>query len=189
MALYAIGDIQGCDLELGALLKAIKFSADRDRLWFVGDLVNRGPESLNALRRIHSLGDTAVVTLGNHDLHLLAVAFGVARTRTDDTLQDILTAPDRDKLLAWLLARPLLHYDRALNVTLVHAGLAPQWDLTTAQLCAREFESALQRNPKLTLQQMYGDEPNRWDAALAGADRLRFIANCLTRLRYVDAAR
>jgi bis(5'-nucleosyl)-tetraphosphatase (symmetrical) len=188
MALYAIGDIQGCDLELGALLKAIKFSADRDRLWFVGDLVNRGPESLNALRRIHSLGDTAVVTLGNHDLHLLAVAFGVARTRSDDTLQDILTAPDRDKLLAWLLARPLLHYDRALNLTLVHAGLAPQWDLTTAQRCAREFESALQRNPKMTLQQMYGDEPNRWDAALAGADRLRFIANCLTRLRYVDAA-
>jgi bis(5'-nucleosyl)-tetraphosphatase (symmetrical) len=126
MALYAIGDIQGCDLELGALLKAIKFSADRDRLWFVGDLVNRGPESLQALRRIHSLADAAVVTLGNHDLHLLAVAFGVTRARADDTLEEILTAPDRDKLLDWLLARPLLHDDRALNLTLLHAGLAPQ---------------------------------------------------------------
>jgi bis(5'-nucleosyl)-tetraphosphatase (symmetrical) len=187
MALYAIGDIQGCDTELGALLKALRFSADRDQLWFVGDLVNRGPESLQALRRIHALGDAAIVTLGNHDLHLLAVAFGVARTRNDDTLGDILTAPDRDVLLEWLINRPLLHEDRSLNLCLLHAGLAPQWDMPTARTCAREFERALQQHPKRVFEQMYGDEPDRWDSALAGAERLRFIANCFTRLRFVDA--
>jgi bis(5'-nucleosyl)-tetraphosphatase (symmetrical) len=187
MALYAIGDIQGCDTELGALLKAIRFSADRDRLWFVGDLVNRGPESLPALRRIRALADSAVVTLGNHDLHLLAVAFGLTRLRSDDTLQEILTAPDCDALLEWLIQQPLLHEDRSLNLTLLHAGLAPQWDMPTARACAREFEQALEKNPKQVFAQLYGDEPNRWDADLAGAERLRFIANCFTRLRYVDA--
>jgi bis(5'-nucleosyl)-tetraphosphatase (symmetrical) len=187
MALYAIGDIQGCDAELGELLKAVKFSADRDRLWFVGDLVNRGPESLRTLRRIRALGEAATVTLGNHDLHLLAVALGVAQARSDDTLDDILTAPDRDALLEWLIGCPLLHEDRSLNLCLLHAGLAPQWDMPAARSCAREFERALQRNPKRVCEQMYGDEPDRWDEALAGAPRLRFIANCFTRLRYVDA--
>src|ERR1700723_2447568 len=114
MALYAIGDVQGCNDELGALLKALQFSADRDRLWFVGDLVNRGPDSLGVLRRIRSLGDAATVTLGNHDLHLLAVAFGAAHVRSDDTLDEVLAAPDRDTLLEWLAARPLLHEDPAL---------------------------------------------------------------------------
>ena len=188
MALYAIGDIQGCDAELGALLKAVDFSADRDRLWFVGDLVNRGPESLLALRRIRALGDAATVTLGNHDLHLLAVALGPARLRSDDTLDEILAAPDRDTLLEWLLNRPLMHEDRALNICLLHAGLAPQWDIATARACAREFEHALRQNPKRVFEQMYGDEPDRWDNSLAGAERLRFIVNCFTRLRYVDSA-
>lgn len=187
MALYAIGDIQGCDAELGALLKAIKFSADRDRLWFVGDLVNRGPESLQALRRIRALGDAASVTLGNHDLHLLAVAFGAARLRSGDTLEDILTAPDRNALLDWLLARPLLHEDRTLDLCLLHAGLAPQWDMTVARTCAREFEDTLRQNPERLFQQMYGDEPDLWTDSLTGAPRLRFIVNCFTRLRYVDA--
>jgi bis(5'-nucleosyl)-tetraphosphatase (symmetrical) len=187
MALYAIGDIQGCDGELGNLLQTLKFSADRDRLWFVGDLVNRGPESLQTLRRIRALGDAATVTLGNHDLHLLAVAFGYARLRSDDTLNDILGAPDRDALLEWLITRPLLHEDASLNLCLLHAGLAPQWDVPTARACAREFEGALRANPRAVFAQMYGDEPDRWDDSLAGADRLRFIANCLTRLRYVDA--
>ncbi len=186
MAVYAIGDIQGCDRELGDLLAKIKFSADRDRLWFVGDLVNRGPESLQVLRRIRALGDAAVVTLGNHDLHLLAVAQGTARLRGDDTLDDILGAPDRDRLLQWLVARPLLHEDPALNLCMVHAGFAPQWDLPTARACAREFESALQRDPKRMFDHLYGDEPDRWDDALAGVERLRFIVNCFTRLRYVD---
>jgi bis(5'-nucleosyl)-tetraphosphatase (symmetrical) len=187
MALYAIGDIQGCDTELGALLKAVKFSADRDRVWFVGDLVNRGPESLQVLRRIRALGDAATITLGNHDLHLLAVALGLARIRSDDTLDGILAAPDRNALLEWLIGRPLLHEDRSLDLCLLHAGLAPQWDMPTARSCAREFEQALQQNPKRVFEQMYGDEPDQWDDALTGAERLRFIVNCFTRLRYVDA--
>lgn len=187
MALYVIGDIQGCDAELGALLQALKFSVDRDRLWFVGDLVNRGPESLQTLRRVRALGDAATVVLGNHDLHLLAVALGQARIRSDDTLDDILAAPDRDALLEWLLGRPLLHEDQALNLCLVHAGLAPQWDIATARSCAREFEQALRKNPERLFERMYGDEPDRWDDRLAGAERLRFIVNCFTRLRYVDA--
>lgn len=187
MALYAIGDIQGCDSELGTLLQRIDFSADRDRLWFVGDLVNRGPGSLQTVRRIRGLGDAATVTLGNHDLHLLAVAFGDAKLRSDDTLDAFLAAPDRDALLDWLIARPLLHEDVPLNLCLLHAGLPPQWDLPTARACAREFEQALRHDPRQVFEQMYGDEPSRWDASLRGADRLRFIANCFTRLRYVDA--
>jgi bis(5'-nucleosyl)-tetraphosphatase (symmetrical) len=187
MALYAIGDVQGCDAELGALLAALRFSPDRDRLWFVGDLVNRGPESLAVLRRIHALGETASVTLGNHDLHLLAVAFGAAQTRGGDTLSDILTAPDRDALLEWLASRPLFHEERALELGMLHAGLAPQWDLPLARQCAREFEHALRQDPEKLFKRLYGDQPDRWDAALAGEERLRFIVNCFTRLRYVDA--
>ena len=187
MAVYAIGDIQGCDTELGSLLKTLEFSADRDQVWFVGDLVNRGPESLATLRRIRALGDAATVTLGNHDLHLLAVAFARAKVRSDDTLNDVLAAPDRDGLLEWLVTRPLLHEDRSLNLCLLHAGLAPQWDVPTARACAREFEQALQRDPRHVLEQLYGDEPARWEDSLTGGDRLRFIANCFTRLRYVDA--
>src|SRR3984957_6912005 len=122
MSLYAIGDVQGCDAELGTLLAALRYSADRDRLWFVGDLVNRGPDSLAVLRRIRSLGDAATVTLGNHDLHLLAVAFGPARARSDDTLGEILAPPDRDALLQWLAGRPLFHEDHALNLCMLHAG-------------------------------------------------------------------
>ena len=187
MALYAIGDVQGCDTELGALLEAIDFSPDRDRVWFVGDLVNRGPFSLQVLRRIRALGDAATVTLGNHDLHLLAVALGCAPLRSDDTLAQVLAAPDRDALLEWLVRQPLLHEDPALGLCMLHAGLPPQWDLRTAQNCARELERALRQNPEKLFRQMYGDKPNRWDPALRGAERLRFIANCFTRLRFLDA--
>jgi bis(5'-nucleosyl)-tetraphosphatase (symmetrical) len=187
MALYAIGDVQGCDSELGALLNAIKFSAGRDRVWFVGDLVNRGPDSLKVLRRVRALGDAATIILGNHDLHLLAVAFGCARLRADDTLQGILDAPDRDALLEWLMHWPLLHEDRSLNLCMVHAGLAPQWDMSKARQCAREFEKAMRRDPAKLLDRLYGDKPDRWDEKLAGEERLRFIANCFTRLRYLDS--
>ena len=187
MALYAIGDVQGCDTELGALLNALKFSADRDSVWFVGDLVNRGPDSLKVLRRIRALGDAATVILGNHDLHLLAVAYGGARLRSDDTLDAVLAAPDRGALLEWLQERPLLHEDAKLNVCMVHAGLAPQWDLNQARRCAHELEKALRRNPEKLFERLYGDQPDRWDDDLEGEERLRFIANCLTRLRYVDA--
>ena len=186
MALYAIGDVQGCDSELGTLLATLRFSADRDRLWFVGDLVNRGPQSLQVLRRIRALGDAATVTLGNHDLHLLAVAFGRAKIRGDDTIDTILAATDRDNLLEWLGSRPLFHEDPELNVCMVHAGLAPQWDLGIARQCAREFERALRCTPDALFAHLYGDEPDLWSDSLAGAARLRFIANCFTRLRFVD---
>ncbi|HEY0801453.1 MAG TPA: symmetrical bis(5'-nucleosyl)-tetraphosphatase [Steroidobacteraceae bacterium] len=187
MALYAIGDVQGCDAELGALLSTLKFSPERDSVWFVGDLVNRGPDSLKVLRRIRALGDAATVILGNHDLHLLAVAYGGARLRDDDTLEEVLAAPDRGVLLEWLRLKPLMHEDMNLNVCMVHAGLAPQWDLALARACACELERALRRDPKKLFDRLYGDQPDRWDDALEGEERLRFIANCLTRLRYLDA--
>jgi bis(5'-nucleosyl)-tetraphosphatase (symmetrical) len=188
MALYAIGDVQGCDAELGALLATLEFSPDRDQLWFVGDLVNRGPASLAVLRRVHALADNAAVVLGNHDLHLLAVAHGCAHVRHGDTLDEILAAPDRDALLEWLSARPLMHEDQALNVCMLHAGLAPQWELPVARQCAREFEQALRLNPGKLFRKMYGDQPDLWDDALEGVERLRFTVNCFTRLRYVDPA-
>jgi bis(5'-nucleosyl)-tetraphosphatase (symmetrical) len=187
MALYAIGDVQGCDAELGALLSALKFNIARDSVWFVGDLVNRGPESLKVLRRIRALGEAATVILGNHDLHLLAVAHGSTKLRSDDTLTETLAAPDRGALLEWLATRPLLHEDSRLQICMVHAGLAPQWDMSLARQCAREFEKALRRDPVKLLGRMYGDQPDRWDDALEGEQRLRFIANCFTRLRYLDA--
>lgn len=186
MALWAIGDVQGCDSELEALLKAIRFSQDRDRIWFVGDLVNRGPASLKALRRVRALGAAATAVLGNHDLHLLAVAHGCARLRSDDTLTDILEAPDRASLLEWLIERPLLAENKALKLCLLHGGLPPQWDLPTARACAREFEQALKHDPEKMFKNMYGDKPDRWDPALKGTERLRYIVNCFTRLRFVD---
>src|SRR5271165_1753695 len=187
MALYAIGDVQGCDAELGELLRKLKFSPNRDALWFVGDLVNRGPDSLKVLRRVRDLGDAATVNLGNHDLHLLAVACGAARPRSDDTLEEVLAAPDRTPLIEWLQSRQLMHDDLELNVCMVHAGLAPQWDLKLARQCAREFENSLRRDPDATLHRLYGDKPDRWDDALEDEERLRFIVNCFTRLRYLDA--
>jgi bis(5'-nucleosyl)-tetraphosphatase (symmetrical) len=187
MALYAIGDVQGCDRELGELLEALRFSPDRDRLWFVGDLVNRGPDSLGVLRRVRALKDAAIVTLGNHDLHLLALLFGHAQPRSGDTLDAVLAAKDAPALRDWLLNRPLLHVDPVLKLALLHAGLPPQWDLELAAGCAREFERALRSAPERVFAQMYGDKPDLWDASLEGPERLRYIANCLTRLRFLDA--
>jgi bis(5'-nucleosyl)-tetraphosphatase (symmetrical) len=186
MALYAIGDVQGCDEQLGELLGELKFSPDKDRLWLVGDLVNRGPDSLKVLRRVRALGAAANTVLGNHDLHLLAVGFGKAKLKSGDTLQPILDAPDRTALLEWMAGLPLLHEDPALNLALVHAGLAPQWDMELARQCAREVEKVLRRSPEKLFDKLYGDEPNLWDKNLSGEDRLRFIVNCYTRLRYVD---
>lgn len=185
MALFAIGDVQGCYDDLMRLLERVHFDADEDQLWFTGDLVNRGPHSLSVLRFVKELGDSAVSVLGNHDLHLLAVAAGTARKRKNDTLDELLASPQRDEYLDWLRHRPLMHHDAALGYTLVHAGLPPQWDLKQAQACARELESAL-RGPGCAefLRHMYGDEPRRWDPDLKGMDRLRFIVNCFTRLRF-----
>ena len=186
MSLYVIGDVQGCHNELRRLLELVRFDPAADRLWFTGDLVNRGPESLAALRFVRSLGDRAITVLGNHDLHLLAVAAGTARLRAGDTgLQAILDAPDRDELLEWLRRQPLLHHDAGLRLTLIHAGLPPEWDLVLARECAGELEAVL-RGPRYIefLQHMYGDQPRRWEADLEGWPRLRFIVNCFTRLRF-----
>lgn len=185
MAVYAIGDIQGCLDELQALLRLIDFDRERDTLWFAGDLVNRGPRSLDTLRFIHDLGDRAITVLGNHDLHLLATDYDARYTRPKDTLQEILDAPDRERLLNWLRTRPLLHHDATLNFSLLHAGLPPQWDLTTAQACAQEVETVLRSHHYGEfLAGMYGNLPDTWSADLKGLDRLRFIVNCFTRLRY-----
>ena len=185
MTRYAIGDVQGCDTELEALLKRLKFSADRDRLWFVGDLVNRGPDSLATLRRVRALGDNAVVVLGNHDLHLLALAYGVQRRRKSDTLDEVLAAPDRDVLLEWLLERPLAYAEG--EDLLVHAGLVPQWSVPFALHLAREVSTVLRREPRRLLDHMYGNQPDRWDDSLSGTERWRFAINVLTRLRVCTA--
>lgn len=185
MPTYAIGDIQGCELELRRLLDRLRFDPAVDRLWFAGDLVNRGPGSLGVLRLIHSLDACSVVVLGNHDLHLLALAAGNEKRAKKSTLDEVLQAPDRDELLDWLRHRPLLHHDPFKGFTLIHAGLPPQWTLTQAQACANELEAVL-RGPDYRdfLAAMYSNEPNRWDLDLTGIERLRFITNCLTRLRY-----
>ncbi len=187
MTRYAIGDLQGCDEELEELLGRLHFSADRDQLWFVGDLVNRGPESLAALRRVHALRDNSVVVLGNHDLHLLALAYGTRRPRDADTLTEILHAPDRDRLLEWLIGRPLAHHDAGSGDLMVHAGLVPQWSVATAVSLAAEVSAALQRDPATLFAGMYGDRPDRWSESLSGIERLRFTINVLTRLRVCTA--
>ena len=188
MALYAIGDLQGCHAEFLALLEQLRFDPARDRLWLTGDLVNRGPASLEVLRTVRSLGSSAIVVLGNHDLHLLAMAWAPATVlRREPELLAVLDAPDAAELLAWLAARPLLHRDRALGWTLIHAGLPPQWTLADAEACALDIEAALRDRPEELLSGMYGDQPDRWSPGLAGIDRLRFAVNCLTRLRFVDA--
>ena len=189
MAIYAVGDVQGCAAELERLLDGLDLDPARDRLWFVGDLVNRGPASLEVLRLVSSLGDASIVVLGNHDLHLLAVARGHATLRDgDDALQAVLAAPDRERLLDWLQSRPLLHHDAALEVTLLHAGLPPQWDIALARRCAGELEAALrsERSGRL-FDAMYGNLPDLWRDDLGETDRLRFITNALTRLRACDA--
>src|SRR5690606_19463953 len=185
---YAIGDVQGCHDELKALLTKIRFSADRDQLWFTGDLVNRGPRSLDVLREVRAMADNAIVVLGNHDLHLLAVALGPARElKAADTMRDVLEAPDRDALLEWLIARPLAHFDAGKRDLLVHAGVVPQWTVDTTLALAREVEDALRSNPRELFGQMYGNDPDRWSDSLSGIPRLRFAINVLTRLRVCTA--
>lgn len=190
MAIYAIGDIQGCDQEFGQLLTRLNFSPSRDTLWLVGDLVNRGPRSLEVLRRVKAMGSSAITVLGNHDLHLLALTLSPSEPiKSKDTLQEVLAAPDRDELMHWLRHQSMLHHDATLGYTMVHAGLPPQWDLATAQACARELEETLRDDTacRELFAHMYGDKPDRWSEDLQGVERLRFITNCLTRLRYCRA--
>jgi bis(5'-nucleosyl)-tetraphosphatase (symmetrical) len=183
MSTYAIGDLQGCYDELQRLLDQIQFDPPQDRLWFVGDLVNRGPASLACLRFIQSLGEHAVAVLGNHDLHLLAVAEGCAKVHRGDTLEGILRAPDRDTMLHWLRFCPLLH--RGQGHLLVHAGLLPVWSADKAAALALEVEEEL-RGPKYRefMAAMYGNWPDSWHDGLVGYDRLRVIINAMTRLRF-----
>jgi len=182
MATYAIGDIQGCGAEFRQLLEVMGFDPVQDKLWLVGDLVNRGPDSLEVLHLVKSLGDSAITVLGNHDLHLLAVAEGVAELHPTDTLDEVLNAPDREELLAWLRQQRLLHAQG--EYVLVHAGLLPQWSVAQAASLAREVESALRGPDYATfLQRMYGNAPHQWDDGLSGYKRLRVIVNAFTRLR------
>jgi len=186
LATYAIGDIQGCFQPLVQLLKEIPYDPVRDKLWFAGDLVNRGPQSLETLRFIRDLGDRAITVLGNHDLHLLALWRNHHRHfKSNDTLAPIFDAPDHPELLEWLRARPLIHHDSELGYTLVHAGIPPQWDLETAQRCAREVEEVLRGELfDEFLQNMYGNHPSYWFESHTGWDRLRFTVNAFTRMRF-----
>ena len=186
MAHYAIGDVQGCHAELCELLELIAFSPRDDRLWLVGDLVNRGPSSLAVLRELMALGDAATAVLGNHDFHLLTIAYGLRKPHRGDTVDDILAAPDCDALVEWLARRPLVV--AADDCLMVHAGLLPSWTPETALALSREVEAVMASSDRRAfLEALYGDEPRRWRDDLAGTDRLRAIVNVCTRLRYCTA--
>ncbi|MEO7549501.1 MAG: symmetrical bis(5'-nucleosyl)-tetraphosphatase [Ramlibacter sp.] len=183
MALYLIGDVQGCDAALGRLLEKIDFSPSSDTLYLLGDLVNRGPQSAQVLRRLMAYGDAAHCLLGNHDLSLLAVAHGCRPPHRDDTMGPVLMASDRDGMLEWLRHRHMAI--RAHGVLMVHGGVLPQWDADQVLRLAGEVEAVL-RGPDMVdfLARMYGNEPAQWDESLQGAARLRLIVNALTRLRF-----
>lgn len=187
MPTYAIGDVQGCFKALVQLLDKINFDETNDRLWFVGDLVNRGPDSLEVLNFIINLGEVAVTVLGNHELHLTMIAEGLAKPDKNDTLLPIITSPDKQKLIHWLRQQPLMHHDKELNFSMIHAGLSPQWDIHQALGLASEVTQILSGDNYLSfLKVMYGNFPNTWDDDLSGNERLRFTVNCLTRMRYLN---
>jgi len=189
MAVYAIGDIQGCYDPLRRLLDELDFEPSKDQLWLVGDLVNRGPKSLKTLRFVAGLGDAVISVLGNHDLHLLALSVGAVRLgKRFDSLKKLINAPDADELCDWLRHRPLAHYDRRMDTLLVHAGTHPDWSVKQTLRLAAEVEEKLQHGDYQTLLgKMYGNTPNAWSGKLRGYKRLRFIINCLTRMRMITA--
>ena len=189
MAVYAVGDLQGCLQPLKCLLERVAFDRTKDTLWLVGDLVNRGPESLQTLRFLYEMRDAVVCVLGNHDLHLLAVGRNVERMKKGDTLREIIEAPDAAQLLEWLRHQKLMHYDAERDVAMVHAGIPPQWTLKKALRCAEEVEQALRDDNLIQpfLDGMYGNEPAKWDKDLQGVTRLRVITNYFTRMRFCTA--
>lgn len=188
MSTYVIGDLQGCLDPLQKLLTKLDFDSSKDKLWFTGDLINRGPESLKTLRYIIDLGNNAISVLGNHDLHFLAVAVGHKRQSSQDTFDELLAAPDLKDLINWLRHRPLMHYDTSRNIAMLHAGLASQWSIPDACKYAREVETLLANNTyQQLLENMYGDSPSLWSENLTGAARYRFIINCFTRIRYCNS--
>jgi len=186
MTLYAVGDLQGCLAPLQCLLKRVNFNPQKDQLWLTGDLVNRGPDSLETLRFLYAMRGSIQTVLGNHDLHLLAVAHNRANLRRSDTLDEILHAPDRAELLFWLRQQKLLHHDEGRGLTLVHAGIPPQWSLKKALKRAAEVEAVLRDDLLLPayLDDLYGNEPSQWDKSLSGTARLRLITNYFTRMRF-----
>nr|AIA17569.1 bis(5'-nucleosyl)-tetraphosphatase (symmetrical) [uncultured bacterium] len=185
MTIYAIGDVQGCFADLQQLLALVEFDVDHDGLWFTGDLVNRGPQSLETLRFVKSLDEKQISVLGNHDLHLLAAAYGVKSPNPSDTFADILAAPDKIELIEWLRHRPLLHAEAGYVMT--HAGLAPAWTLQKASELAKEVAAELQSTRVANfLRELYGNEPSLWRDDLQGMERLRCIVNYFTRMRFCD---
>jgi bis(5'-nucleosyl)-tetraphosphatase (symmetrical) len=188
MPTYAIGDIQGCFQPFMQLLQEIQFDQNEDTLWLTGDLVNRGPQSLEVLRYVRALGERHQIVLGNHDLHLLAVACGNGKSNVGDTLDDILHSHDKTELINWLRFRPMLVQHETLNFVMTHAGLAPSWSLATAKLLAKEVEAVLRSNNwHEFFPYMYGNQPDLWNEALTGTDRLRCIINYFTRMRFCYA--
>lgn len=189
MATYAIGDIQGCLEPFQCLLKKIAFDPARDKLWLAGDLINRGPDTLATLRYLYKLRESLTIVLGNHDLHFIAVYYGLRKQNKNDTLEQLLIAPDRADLVYWLRQQKLVHHDPVLGYTMVHAGIPPQWDLQQAIERATEVELALRSdNPDRFLTGMYGNAPAIWNDQLVGVDRLRVITNYFTRMRFCNAA-
>lgn len=185
MSTYFIGDIHGCFTELKALLAQVSFNKQVDQLWLTGDLVAYGPDSLKVLRFLYSLGPSVHMVLGNHDLHLMAIHAGISQNKPKECLNALLNAPDADDLINWLRHQPMLQVNNKLKIIMAHAGITPQWDITTAKICAREVEAVLRSNAHLLfLETMYADTPNTWTPALSGLARLRFSTNVLTRMRY-----
>lgn len=183
MSIYVIGDLQGCYEPLRRLLDKIHYDPNNDQLWFAGDIVNRGPESLACLRFVANTNNCRIV-LGNHDLHCLATAYGFGKPHPSDTLSDIVNAPDREELLQWLTHQPLFFYDSISGFCLVHAGILPAWNLSQAIQYAEEAEFALRTNTEFYLKHLYGHQPDTWDETLIGVARWRFIVNVFTRMRY-----
>jgi bis(5'-nucleosyl)-tetraphosphatase (symmetrical) len=187
MTLYAVGDIQGCHTAFVELLRRMRFKSDRDRLWLVGDLVNRGPRSLDVLRHVIDLGDAVECVLGNHDLHMLAVAVGARRLSRTDTFSDVLKARDRDKLLDWLRRKPLLVHDAERGRALVHAGIPPIWSIKKALKQAARVETMLRSDEWPTaVAHMYGNLPRIWSKSLDAEQRMRYTINGFTRMRFCD---
>lgn len=189
MTRYAVGDLQGCLKPLQCLLREVGFNPRHDQLWLVGDLINRGPQSLETLRFVRSLGECTNIALGNHDLHFLAVYFGARRPGKSDTLTDILSAPDCPQLVDWLLQQRLLYSDPSGDFHMTHAGIPPIWDLAQATRLAGEVENVLRSGaPETFFTSMYGNQPAAWRDDLDGVDRLRVITNYFTRMRFCNAA-
>ena len=186
MTRYAVGDIQGCLKPLQCLLEAVSFDPSVDQLWLVGDLINRGPDSLATLRFLKSLGDSTRIVLGNHDLHFLAIAYGCTHARKYDTLDELLNAADLNELVAWLIQQPLMYMDPRGDFCMSHAGIAPQWSIAKALSLSKEVETVLQSDKASDFfQHMYGNTPEIWSDELSGWDRYRTITNYFTRMRFI----